>query len=141
MQFTSAAPICLPDLMVKPTREMIFMFSAVTWNRHKIHYSDVYAKSEGHRDIVVQRGLLGNFIARQIGGWLPENGHIRRLKWRVVDSAYPDEVLICQSKLTDTKLEEHSTFLTFSSCIISKSSRLIVKADVEAEVINLEDSK
>ena len=129
-------PIWLPDLVVTPTREQIFMFSAITWNRHKIHYSDSYAQSEGHRDIVVQRGLLGNFLARQIGNWLPSHGSIRRLSWRVIESAYPDEPIICKTELTGTLRSEHSIYLKFASRIIGTNSRLIVKGEAEAELIN-----
>lgn len=127
-------PLALPDLVETPSREQIFMFSAVTWNRHKIHYSDVHAKSEGHRDIVVQRGLLGNFLARQIGSWLPEKGHIRQLNWRVIDSAYPNEKLVCKTELTSIKQVDHSICLSFSSKIFAEDSRLIVKGHAEAEL-------
>ena len=56
----------IPELIVYPDRTQIFMFSAVTWNRHHIHYSKDAAVSEGLPDIVVQRALIGNFLARLI---------------------------------------------------------------------------
>ena len=37
----------IPELTVCPDRAQIFMFSAVTWNRHHIHYSKDAAVSEG----------------------------------------------------------------------------------------------
>lgn len=127
-------PVWLPDLLVTPTREQIFMFSAITWNRHKIHYSDRQAQSEGHRDIVVQRGLLGNFLARQIGSWLPEHGSIRRLSWRVIESTYPNEPLVCKTQLIGTQRFENLIYLKFASCIFGANSRLIVKGEAQAEL-------
>ena len=40
-------PLVLPELRVLPTPMQIFMFSAITWNRHHIHYSADAARAEG----------------------------------------------------------------------------------------------
>lgn len=86
----------IPELQVIPTTGQLFMFSAVTWNRHHIHFSKDAALAEGHADIVVQRALLGNFMARQLGNWLGDRGRILRLSWKVQKSATPGNVLRCQ---------------------------------------------
>lgn len=86
----------IPELQVTPTPGQLFMFSASTWNRHHIHFSKDAALSEGHADIVVQRALLGNFMARQLGNWLGDGGRILRLTWKVQKSATPGNTLRCQ---------------------------------------------
>jgi hydroxyacyl-ACP dehydratase HTD2-like protein with hotdog domain len=89
----------IPELRVTPTPGQVFMFSAVTWNRHHIHFSKDAALAEGHADIVVQRALLGNFMARQLGNWLGDRGRIVQLSWKVQKSALPGNTLRCQGRV------------------------------------------
>ena len=81
----------IPELIVRPDRTQIFMFSAITWNRHLIHYSKDAAISEGLPDIVVQRALIGNFLARLITDWVGDSAELRRLTWKVTRSALPGQ--------------------------------------------------
>lgn len=93
----------IPELQIIPTPGQIFMFSAITWNRHHIHFSKDAALAEGHADIVVQRALLGNFMARQLGNWLGSGGRILRLSWKVQKSATPSHVLRCQGTVVSSE--------------------------------------
>ncbi len=93
-------PLVIPVLTVVPTAAQLFMFSAVTWNRHRIHYSKEAAVAEGHTDVVVQRALLGNFLARMLEQWLADRGEIRELSWKVLSSATPGTALHCTGEAT-----------------------------------------
>ena len=88
-------PVVLPELRFRPTAMQIFMFSAVTWNRHHIHYNPDAARAEGHPDVVVQRSLIGNCFARHAGAWLGAAGRVARLSWRVTGAAVPNQGLCC----------------------------------------------
>jgi hydroxyacyl-ACP dehydratase HTD2-like protein with hotdog domain len=92
-------PGAIPEMRLMPTATQIFMFSAATWNRHHIHYSKDAALAEGHTDIVVQRALIGNFFANQIGEWLGDAGEIREISWKVLSSAVPGVELTCRAKV------------------------------------------
>lgn len=49
---------------VIPTKELLFRYSAVTFNTHRIHYDRDYAvHAEGHPDLVVQGPLLATWLA------------------------------------------------------------------------------
>lgn len=96
----------IPTLDVVPDRQQIFMFSAVTWNRHHVHYSKDAAVREGLPDVVVQRALLGNFLARMLTEWLGEHGDIRVLDWRVHRSALPGRRLRCRGRIVEETEEE-----------------------------------
>ena len=93
-------PLVLPDLPWQPTAMQLFMFSAATWNRHRIHYERDAARAEGHGDVVVQRALIGNVFARHVAAWLGGQGHLQRLAWRVLASALPGQRLRCQGAVT-----------------------------------------
>jgi hydroxyacyl-ACP dehydratase HTD2-like protein with hotdog domain len=89
----------IPELIVCPDRTQVFMFSAITWNRHLIHYSKDAAISEGLPDIVVQRGLIGNFLARLITNWVGDSAELRRLAWNVTRSALPGRGIVCRGRV------------------------------------------
>jgi hydroxyacyl-ACP dehydratase HTD2-like protein with hotdog domain len=88
------------ELRVTPDRTQVFTFGAITWNRHKIHFDRAQAEAEGFPDVVVQRGLLGNFLARSVAGWAGASGRLERLQWKVNQSAFPDQELRCQGEVT-----------------------------------------
>jgi hydroxyacyl-ACP dehydratase HTD2-like protein with hotdog domain len=92
-------PFEIPALRVTPTHQQIFMFSAVTWNRHHIHYSKDAARAEGHRDVVAQRALIGNYLARVLTEWMASEGTIERLAWKVIRSAFPGGELTCGGRV------------------------------------------
>jgi hydroxyacyl-ACP dehydratase HTD2-like protein with hotdog domain len=85
----------LDKLVKKPDVKQLFMFSAITWNRHSIHYNRQCAREEGLPDVVVQRGLIGNFFAQLLDQWMQDRGDILRLEWKVVRSAIPGDTLTC----------------------------------------------
>lgn len=90
----------IPELVVTPTTTDIFCFSAITWNRHKIHFDKEAAVAEGHANIVVQRALLGNYFALLLDQWLGQHGAVRKLSWKVLSSALPGKPLRCLGKAT-----------------------------------------
>ena len=94
-------PAPIPELVVVPSRMQLFMFSAVTWNRHRIHYDRDAALADGLPDVVVQRALMGDFLARMLTDWLAESGEIQRLSWRVVGSAVPEVALRCTGEAVE----------------------------------------
>lgn len=93
----------IPELTVHPDHMQVFMFSAVTWNRHHIHYSKDAAVDEGLPDVVVQRALIGNFFARLMTHWLGDHGELRKLAWKVTRSALPGRRITCRARI-----ERHS---------------------------------
>lgn len=88
------------ELRVTPDRTQLFAFGAITWNRHKIHFDRAQAQAEGFADVVVQRGLLGNFLARSVSAWAGPRARIERLTWKVLRSTFPDHELRCQGEVT-----------------------------------------
>jgi hydroxyacyl-ACP dehydratase HTD2-like protein with hotdog domain len=93
----------LPSLVVRPSHLQLFMFSASTWNRHHIHYSKDAALAEGLPDIVVHRALLGNYLAQMLGNWAGDAAAVRRLSWRVLQSAPVGMLLTCRGRVTEAQ--------------------------------------
>jgi hydroxyacyl-ACP dehydratase HTD2-like protein with hotdog domain len=119
----------IPELIVRPDRTQIFMFSAITWNRHLIHYSKDAAISEGLPDIVVQRALIGNFLARLITNWVGDSGELRRLAWRVTHSALPGRDIVCRGKIKEKIDSDGDKCLICEVTAYNENDELIASGD------------
>jgi hydroxyacyl-ACP dehydratase HTD2-like protein with hotdog domain len=126
-------PVALPELVVTPDHMQIFMFSAITWNRHHVHYSKDAALDEGLPDVVVQRALLGNFIARAVTDWAGEEAEIRELSWKVLSSATPGMRLLCQGSLTATETREGREFGACELKIIGDDDKTVASGTARLE--------
>jgi len=119
----------IPELVVCPDHKQVFMFSAVTWNRHHIHYSKDAAISEGLPDIVVQRGLIGNFLARLITNWVGDSAELRKLAWKVTRSALPGKDIVCRAKITERFDSEDERYLICEVTASNEKDELIASGD------------
>ncbi len=121
----------IPELIVRPDRTQIFMFSAVTWNRHHIHYSKDAAIREGLPNVVVQRALIGNFLARLITNWAGENAALRKLAWKVTRSALPGEEIVCRGRVTETVDADDGRHVFCEVTASAEDDALIASGEVE----------
>jgi hydroxyacyl-ACP dehydratase HTD2-like protein with hotdog domain len=119
----------IPELVVCPDHTQIFMFSAITWNRHHIHYSKDAAVSEGLPDVVVQRALIGNFFARLITNWIGDSAELRWLAWKVTRSALPGNDIICRSRIKERMESEDQKYLICEVTASDKDDELIASGD------------
>ncbi len=121
----------IPELIVCPNHTQVFMFSAVTWNRHHIHYSKDAAISEGLPDIVVQRGLIGNFLARLITTWIGDSAELCKLKWKVTSSALPGKDIICRGKIEEIVDSEYEKYLICNVTAYNENDKLIASGNAK----------
>jgi len=123
----------IPELIVRPDCTQVFMFSAVTWNRHHIHYSKDAAIREGLPDVVVQRALIGNFLARLIINWVGDDAELRKLAWKVVRSAQPGKDIVCRARISERTESEGQKCLMCEVTASNENDELI--ASGEAQVV------
>ncbi len=123
----------IPELVVCPDRVKVFMFSAITWNRHHIHYSKDDAVSEGLPDIVVQRGLIGNFLARLITNWIGDSAELCKLTWKVTRSALPGKDIVCRGQIKERIDSEDEKYLICDVTASNENDELI--ASGEAKIV------
>lgn len=123
----------IPELVVCPDHKQVFMFSAVTWNRHHIHYSKDAAVKEGLPDIVVQRALIGNFLARLITDWIGDSAEIRKLTWKVIRSALPGKKIFCRGKIKEKIDSEKERYIICELTASDQNDELIASGDATVE--------
>ena len=117
----------LGKFVKKPDLKQIFMFSAITWNRHAIHYSRERAISEGLPDVVVQRALIGNFLAQFLDQWIKDVGDVQRLEWKVVRSAIPGDTLTCTGVVKKEIIENNNKLIECDIEMVNQRAETIAK--------------
>lgn len=95
----------VPEHEWVPTEVQLFRYSAATWNSHRIHYDQAYARSEGYPDVLVQSHLHGAMLTRLCTDWLAAGrlngrGKLRTLSVAVRRYAVPGDVLLCRGTVT-----------------------------------------
>lgn len=95
---------CTVQRTVIPTRELLFRYSAVTFNSHRIHYDREYAvNTEGYPDLVVQGPLLVTLLAGLVVELLERPPHT--FQFRAKAPTFVDQqVRLTASVTTDDRI-------------------------------------
>ncbi|MEV6924854.1 MaoC family dehydratase [Dactylosporangium sp. NPDC051485] len=84
----------IPTLTIAADQTQMFFFSAATYNGHRIHYDQSWAKGvEGYPDILVHGPLQAALLARAITDWIGADGRLVRYSIQNRASAFPGEEL------------------------------------------------
>lgn len=90
----------LPPLVKRATRAQLFLYSAATWNPHRIHYDIDYARYEGHPDVIVHGPLQGAWLTEYVTRWSGPRGRLREAAWQNRASALPDQDLTFRGRVS-----------------------------------------
>jgi hydroxyacyl-ACP dehydratase HTD2-like protein with hotdog domain len=119
------------------TRVQIFMFSAVTWNRHRIHYDNDFAQAHDKLpSVLAQRPLLGSFLAEMLFNWVGEKGKIRRIEWSNRGPAVPGDILTCRGRIVKKYVASSEHLVELEVWIENQKGESIVPGKAEI-VLNL----
>ena len=80
----------LPTVVRNASRVQLFLYSAATWNPHRIHYDADYARFEGHPDVIVHGPLQGAWLSQYVTDWAGPAGRILGLSWQNRATALPE---------------------------------------------------
>lgn len=81
----------LPVALRNASRVQLFLYSAATWNPHRIHYDTDYARFEGHADIIVHGPLQGGWLTQYLTDWAGPLGRLVSVAWQNRASALPEQ--------------------------------------------------
>jgi len=90
----------LPPAVRRAGRAQLFLYSAATWNPHRIHYDTEFAHSEGHADVIVHGPLQGAWLTQFLTDWMGPRGRLVSASWQNRASALPDEDLTFRGRIT-----------------------------------------
>ena len=83
----------LPVMHKSASEAELFLYSAASFNPHRIHYDHAYAEFEGHADILVHGPLQGSWLTQFLTDWAGPQGRLVNLQWQNRASAYPNQAL------------------------------------------------
>lgn len=90
----------LATVTLTASRAQLFMYSAATWNPHRIHYDRDYAATEGHPDVLVHGPLQGAWLTQYLTDWAGPRGRLVAVAWQNRASAFPEEPLEFGARVT-----------------------------------------
>jgi hydroxyacyl-ACP dehydratase HTD2-like protein with hotdog domain len=105
----------LPPLRHTVTPLQLFRYSAVTWNPHRIHFDDPYARKEGHDGVVAHSHLRAALALRCVTEGLGPEWHVTKVGYRLRKPVYAPADLTYTARVTEVRgdsmtlemLEEH----------------------------------
>ncbi len=95
----------LPVMVKNASRAQLFLYSAATWNPHRIHYDKDYAATEGHPDVLVHGPLQGAWLSQYVTGWAGPRGRMLSLSWQNRRSGLPERDLTFRGRVTGISRE------------------------------------
>lgn len=90
----------LPVMTKNASRAQLFLYSAASFNPHRIHYDRAYAEFEGHPDILVHGPLQGSWLTQYLTDWIGPKGRLRNVNWQNRASAFPENDLEFRGRVT-----------------------------------------
>ena len=90
---TFAVGDVLPPLRHTATPLQLFRYSAVTWNPHRIHFDERYAREEGHAGVALHSHLRAALALRCVTEGLGPEWQVENVAYRLRKPVYaPVEV-------------------------------------------------
>jgi acyl dehydratase len=92
----------LPPLKHTATPFQLFRFSAVTWNPHRIHFDERYAREEGHAGVALHSHLRAALALRCVAEGLGPGWHVTKVAYRLRKPVYAPADLAYTARVTAT---------------------------------------
>ena len=78
----------LPPLRHTATAFQLFRYSAVTWNPHRIHFDETYAREEGHAGLALHSHLRAALALRCVTEGLGPGWQVNKVTYRLRKPVY-----------------------------------------------------
>jgi 3-methylfumaryl-CoA hydratase len=105
----------LPPLKHTATAMQLFRFSAVTWNPHRIHFDESYAREEGHAGLALHSHLRAALAVRCVTEGLGPDWQVTNFAYRLrqpvyapADLAYTARVIAAEGDSLTLELSEET---------------------------------
>ena len=90
----------LPPLNHTATPFQLFRYSAVTWNPHRIHFDEPYAREEGHAGVALHSHLRAALALRCVAEGLGPGWHVTKVAYRLRKPVYAPAELAYTARVT-----------------------------------------
>lgn len=84
----------LPTRQYTATNVSLFLYNAIVWNPHRIHYDRDYTINvEGHPEIVIDGPLQGDWLSQVVTHWAGDQGVMQTFRYSNRRASYLGETL------------------------------------------------
>ena len=84
----------LPQRQFKPDNVQLFLYNAILWNAHRIHFDETYTTEvEGYPGLVIAGPMIGDWLHQCVEDWLGEEGRLVSMEYSNRIAAYIGETL------------------------------------------------
>lgn len=73
----------LPVRELEITLRRLVMYAGATWDFHRLHFDDVFARAAGLESPIMDGQMVGALLARELMRWGGPNCSLRRLSYRL----------------------------------------------------------
>lgn len=102
----------LPEREIKCDNVQLFLYNAVLWNAHRIHYDHPYATEvEGYEGLVNAGPLMGDWLTQCVLEWLGEDGEMTRFEYSNRKASIIGETLISGGTVTAVEADSREVML------------------------------
>ena len=90
----------LPPLKHTATPFQLFRYSAVTWNPHRIHFDEPYAREEGHAGVALHSHFRAALALRSVTEGLGPEWQVANVAYRLRKPVYAPAELAYTARVT-----------------------------------------
>lgn len=93
----------IPLLEKLITTDLIMAYGAATWDWHKMHYDDAFARGQGLPGVVLDGQAMGAIFARALTDGFGPGAFVSKLSFRLRAMVAPGDVLRCEGEVTSVE--------------------------------------
>ena len=104
----------MPPLERHITTATIMAYGAATWDWHRMHYDDGYAREQGLPGVVLDGQAFGAYLAMAVTGWLGPRAFVRKLSFRMRAMVRPGDTIRCVGEVSAVDREDGADVVTLA---------------------------
>jgi 3-methylfumaryl-CoA hydratase len=122
----------LPTRRFEPDTIQLFLYNAVLWNAHKIHFDYPYAREvEGYPGLVMAGPLLGDWLHQCVVEWLGDSGRLVGIEYSNRRAAYIGDTLRSVGRVIAVDRERRQ--VTIEVAILNQNDEVLAPGTAVAE--------
>ena len=123
----------LPERQFTPDNKQLFLYNAVLWNAHRIHFDYPYATEvEEYPGLVVAGPLLGDWMHQCVEEWLGSSGRLTSIEYSNRSASYIGETL--SSGAIITQINQDTREVTLDVFIKNERNEVIAPGVATTEL-------
>lgn len=103
------------------------MYAAATWDFHRYHYDESFARAAGFPGPFVDGQMLGALLAKQVMDWAGSQAFLRKLSYRLRHMVFPNDTIISRGKVVETRRESDRGLAVCELTVCTQANIEVIK--------------